>query len=266
MVEGGPRVPPGVRPAGVGPADDDDDETRFLARYDIHAYPRPSLAVDVALLTVAEKAVHALLVRRGRQPHRGRWALPGGFVRPGESPEDTVTRVLRAKAGLEDVYTAQLATLGAPDRDPRGWVVSVAHYALVPADRLLSGLAAGGDVVLARLALHDEGPDDGRASASGSGGELALAFDHAEILGRAIERIRGRLWYAPDALELMPAEFTLLDLQEAYEAILGRRTDKNSFRRRILASGLVARVGRRREGLPVRPAELYRFERPVRDA
>ena len=249
-----------------GSTGDDDDEARFLAGYDIGAYARPSLAVDVAVLTIVEGSVNAVLVRRNRLPHRDRWALPGGFVQPGESPADAVARVLRAKAGLTGVYTAQLATFGAPDRDPRGWVVSVAHYALVPLDRLPRGPGAGVDTVLARFALDDQAAAGGRAVAIGPDGELDLAFDHAEILGRAIERIRGRLWYAPDALELMPTEFTLLDLQVAYESILGGRIDKNSFRRRILASGLVGRVGRRREGLPARPAELFRFERTTRDA
>jgi 8-oxo-dGTP diphosphatase len=92
---------------------------------------------------------------------------------------------------------------------------------------------------------------------------LPLAFDHAAILGLAIGRLRGRLWYAPDAFALVPDEFTLLDLQVAYEAILGGRVDKNSFRRRILASGLVTPIGRRREGLRSRPAELFRFRPPI---
>jgi 8-oxo-dGTP diphosphatase len=261
MVEHGPQVPP-----GAGSPDDEDDEARFLAGYDIRAYPRPSLAVDVAVLTVAEGSVHAVLVRRRRLPQRGRWALPGGFVRPGEAPENTVARVLRAKAGLEGVYTAQLATFGSPHRDPRGWVVSVAHYALVPADRLSPGLAAGGDGVLARLDVDDGSGGCGRVTTTGPDGELDLAFDHMTILSRTVERLRGRLWYAPDALELMPDEFTLLDLQEAYTALLGHRLDKNSFRRRILASGLVTPLGRRREGLPARPAGLFRFERRRRDA
>ena len=260
MVERGPEAPP----FGVS-AGDDEDEARFLAGYDQRAYPAPSLAVDVAVLTVAEGALHAVLVVRTHHPQRGRWALPGGFVRPGESPGAAAARVLRIKSGLHGVYTAQLATFGAPDRDPRGWVVSVAHYALVPLERLRP-VTDGAGMLIARLVLDGQTAGGGRAVAVGSDGELDLAFDHAEILGRAIDRLRGRLWYAPDALELMPAEFTLLDLQEAYEAILGRRTDKNSFRRRILASGLVASVGRRREGLPTRPAELFRFQRTTRDA
>jgi 8-oxo-dGTP diphosphatase len=243
---------------------DDDDEARFLAGYDIRAYPRPSLAVDVAVLTVSEGTIHGLLVQRARLPQRGRWALPGGFVRAGEAPEDAVSRVLWAKARLDGVYTAQLATFGTPDRDPRGWVVSVAHYALVPSDRLPPAPGRD-DTVLARL-VADDGAEGGRILAIGPPGELDLAFDHATILRWAIERLRGRLWYAADALELMPAEFTLLDLREAYTAILGRTIDKNSFRRRILASGLVTPVGRRREGLRSRPAELYRFARDRRDA
>ena len=243
-----------------------DDEARFLAAYDLGAYPRPSVAVDIALLTVADGALHAALVQRAGHPQRGRWALPGGFVRPGESPEDAVGRVLRVTTGLTDVYTAQLATFGDPDRDPRGWVVAIAYYALVPVDRLRAGLTTADDFVLARVLVPDGTPLAASAVAVAESGEIPLAFDHAAILGRAALRVRGRLWYAPIAFELMPDEFTLRDLQLTYEALLGRETDKNSFRRRILASGLVAPVGRRRAGMRARPAELYRFDRRPADA
>jgi 8-oxo-dGTP diphosphatase len=252
-------------PTQAFPTDDAGDEARFLAAYDQDAYPRPSVAVDVALLTVAEGALHAALVRRERHPQRGRSALPGGFIRPGESPEAAVGRVLEAKAGLMDVFTAQLATFGTPDRDPRGWVVAIAYYALVPADRLRAALAAVDGLVLARVEVPEGAADTAPAAAIGPEGELPLAFDHGMILGRAVARVRGRLWYAPIAFELMPDEFTLLDLQVTYEALLGRRIDKNSFRRRILASGLVAPVGRRREGMRARPAELFRFDRRAAD-
>ena len=237
----------------------DDEEARFLAAYDLAAFPRPSVTVDVALLTIVDGSFHAALVRRDEQPAMGRWALPGGFVRLDESLEDAVARVLRDKTGLHDVYTAQLATFGAVDRDPRGRIITVTYFALVPADRLAAELAAGARATLARLEVDEEGGNPGPVRAVGSAGTIPLAFDHAAILGQAIGRLRGRLWYAPDAFALVPDEFTLLDLQETYEAILGGRVDKNSFRRRILASGLVFPVGRRRVGLRSRPAELFRF-------
>jgi len=247
--------------AGDPPVDPpaDDEEARFLAAYDLAAFPRPSVTVDVALLTIRDGSFHAALVRRDEQPAVGRWALPGGFVRLDESLGDAVARVLSDKTGLHDVYTAQLATFGAVDRDPRGRIITVAYFALVPADRLAAELAAGARATLARLEVDEEGGHPGPVRAVGSAGALPVAFDHAAILGLAIGRLRGRLWYAPDAFALVPDEFTLLDLQATYEAILGDRVDKNSFRRRILASGLVLPVGRRREGLRSRPAELFRF-------
>jgi len=224
----------------------------------------PFPTVDIIIEIRRPDGRQGIVLIKRKNPPPG-WALPGGFVRPRESPAAAVARVLWVKARLEAAHTAQLATFGEPGRDPRGWVVSVAHYALVPHDRLPPDLATRTDTTLARVTLADGAPHGGPASASGPDGELVLAFDHAEIIGRAIDRIRGRLWYAPVALQLMPAEFTLLDLQAAYEAVLGRRIDKNSLRRRILASGLVAPVGRRREGLRARPAELFRRERTSRD-
>lgn len=238
--------------------EDHDDEAAFLAAYDLAAYPRPALTVDVAILTVVEGAVHALLVRRPSQPAKGQWALPGGFVGLEESLPDAVERVLERETGLTGVYTAQLATFGAVERDPRGRVVTVAHYALVAADALIDAVSARPAVLLARV---DAPPGGGPAGFSirGPSGDLALAFDHREILAEALARVRWRLWHAPVAFALLSEEFTLLELLRVYEAVLGHSLDKNSFRRRIRAAGLVAPLGRRREGLRARPAELYRF-------
>ncbi len=244
--------------------EDHDDETTFLAAYDLTAYPRPALTVDVAILTVLEDAIHALLVQRPSQPAKGQWALPGGFVGLDESLPDAVERVLARETGLTGVYTAQLATFGAVDRDPRGRVVTVAHYALVPAGTLVDAVSARPATLLARVDASPGGGPGG-FSVRGPEGELALAFDHREILTEALARVRWRLWHAPVAFALLPEEFTLLELLRVYEAVLGRSLDKNSFRRRIRASGLVAPLGRRREGLRARPAELYRCAGPDAD-
>jgi 8-oxo-dGTP diphosphatase len=242
--------------AGERAASGQGEEAAFLAGYDIAAWPRPSLTVDVVILAIVADAIHVLLVERTKQPAKGHWALPGGFVGIDESLSAAVERVLERETGLRDVYTAQLATFGEIGRDPRGRVVTVAHYALVPSERIVDTVGSREGCTLGRVV--PTGPAAGPPFVvCGPAGETPLAFDHGTIVAAAVERVRGRLWYAPVAFELVPDEFTLLDLQRVYEAILGRPLDKNAFRRRILASGLVSPLGRRREGLRARPAELF---------
>src|SRR6185369_6304218 len=109
----------------------DADERAFLARYDAAEFPHPSVTVDVAAMTAAKGALHAMLVRRAEHPGKGRWALAGGFVGMKESLDDAAARVLAAKAGLSGIFLEQLYTFGSVDRDPRTRVISVAYYALV---------------------------------------------------------------------------------------------------------------------------------------
>src|SRR5262249_17960212 len=113
-----------------------DEDARFLATYDPSAFEHPSVAVDVALVTVAEGAIHTLLMRRPEPPQRGRWALPGTFVKMDEPLEATAARALATKAGVTGVYLEQLYTFGAPKRDPRTRVITVAYYALIDRARL----------------------------------------------------------------------------------------------------------------------------------
>jgi 8-oxo-dGTP diphosphatase len=237
-------------------------ELAFLAAYDASRFPRPSVAVDVVLLTVADGAVRALLGRRAEHPFRGRWALPGSFLRIDESLDAAASRVLRAKAGLRGVFTEQLYTFGAPARDPRTRVLSVAYYALVDA-AALDGAVAGrvdADLQVAALDVPWAGEAGGPVGAVGAGGTpLPLAFDHADILGMAVKRIRGKLDYAPIGFELLPDAFSLRDLRLVHEQILGRALNKDSFRRRILDRGLVIPTGERAAGVGHRPPELYRF-------
>ncbi len=237
----------------VDPQEHGDDEAAFLSSYDLSDYPRPSLTVDIAMLTIVDDAVHVLLRRRTTQPGKGLWALPGGFVTLDESLDDAVERILERETGLRGVYTAQLATFGAVGRDPRGRVVTVAYYALVPAGgswrrsgRVPAARGAGGAGRRGRLARSSVTP------------RRRPRLRPRRIVAAAVERVRGRLWYAPVAFELVPDEFTLLDLQRVYEAILGRRLDKNAFRRRISHRGSwPARPPAR--GAPRAPAELFRF-------
>lgn len=216
------------------------------------------MAVDVALVAAVDGHLSTLLYRRQQHPGRGRWALPGTFVKPDESLEDAALRALAAKAGLQDLFLEQLYTFGDPGRDPRTRVLSVSYYALVDEARFR---AAPGDedVVAARLHVPWEGEAGGPVVARGPGGDLPLAFDHAEIIGVAVKRLRGKLGYAPIGFQMLGSTFTLLELQKVHETVLGRALNKDSFRRRMLASGLLRATGRSQEGVDHRPAELYRF-------
>jgi 8-oxo-dGTP diphosphatase len=237
----------------------DAGEAAFLDAYDPARYDRPSLAVDVALLSIRDGDLSTLLVRRGEHPAKGAWAVPGVFVGGEESLDDAAARARATKAALSGVFIEQLYTFGDPRRDPRTRVVSVAYYALVP-PAALERSAAGPAVRLARLSVPWAGETGGPVAAlDDDGTPLRLAFDHAAILGTAVQRIRGKLDYAPIGFELLPPRFSLRDLRLVHEAILGRRLNKDSFRRRVLDRGLVVPTGERATAVGHRPPELYRF-------
>ena len=239
-----------------------DGELAFLAGYDASRYPRPSVAVDVVLLTVRGGGLWTLVGRRDEHPGIGRWALPGGFVAIDESLDETAARVLASKVGLDGVFTEQLYTFGSLNRDPRTRVISVAYYTLVQPTVLARTVEAHDetDLRLVRLAIPWTGETGGLVGAVDERGtSLPLAFDHAEILGMAVKRIRGKLDYAPIGFELLPAAFSLRDLRLVHEAILGRPLNKDSFRRRMLDQRLVVATGKRATDVGHRPPELYRF-------
>jgi len=205
----------------------------------LSAFDRPSVTVDLVMLTVVDGALSVLVIRRDEAPALGEWALPGGFVHIDESIEQAVQRVLRYKARLPGAFVEQLYTFGAVDRDPRGRVISVAHYALVPHERLEAALAAAPDLALARV-------------------KTPLPFDHAEIVGLAVKRLRGKLDYTAVGLELLPDRFPLRALQAVHEAILGHSLTKPAFRRKMLDRGYLEATGEREAAGAFRPAELYR--------
>jgi 8-oxo-dGTP diphosphatase len=234
---------------------------------DLEAFPHPSLTIDVALLTARDGAVRALLLQRASQPGKGSWALPGGFVRMDEDLDAAAARILREKAGLDGLYIEQLYTFGRLGRDPRSRVVTVAYYALVPPERLSSAGVLGGEpALLARLRVPWAGELGGPVDALDDlGVALPLAFDHAEILGMAVKRLRGKLDYAPIGFELLPERFSLRALQQVHEIISGRRLNKDSFRRRMLATGRLEPTGERRTDVEYRPPELFRLIRARKD-
>jgi len=205
-------------------------------------YPRPSVTVDVIIFTLRDNDLQALLVKRGHPPFEGMWAIPGGFVGIDESLEEAALRELEEETGVRDVYLEQLYTFGNPGRDPRGRVITVAYFALVPADAVQ--LRSGDDAAETRWwSVYDLPP---------------LAFDHADILAYALKRLRYKLEYTAVGFELLPEVFTLSELQAAYEIILGEKLDKRNFRRKIISAGVIEETGEYRVG-EGRPAKLYRF-------
>ena len=234
------------------------DEAAYLASYDSASFPKPSVAVDVVLLALQGDGLSALLVRRGEHPDAGRWALPGGFVQLDEHLDDAAARVLRTKAGVENVYLEQLYTFGRPDRDPRMRILSVAYFALADA-ALLERVPIGDGTRFHAIRVPGTGDTGGAADLLDERGDaVGVAFDHREIVGTAIKRLRGKLNYTPVGYALLPPEFTLLQLQRVHEIILGTRVNKDSFRRRMLASGELEQTGATQDGVDHRPAALYR--------
>ncbi|MBI3760582.1 MAG: NUDIX hydrolase [Chloroflexi bacterium] len=205
---------------------------------------RPTMSVDVAILSLRENDLQVLLVRRGAAPFKGKWAIPGGFVKPDETLQAAAVRELEEETGVRDVYVEQLYTFGDPGRDPRGRVITVAYFALVPAHAAREP-RGGDDAAEARWWSMYQLPD--------------LAFDHAEILEYALQRLRNKLEYTAVGFQLLPAEFTLSELQTAYEIVLGEQLDKRNFRRRILEAKVIRETRKYREGVGGRPAKLYRY-------
>jgi 8-oxo-dGTP diphosphatase len=240
------------------------NEAEFLQGYDPGAHERPSLAVDLILVSIVDGRAAALLMQRAEHPCLGTWALPGGFVRIDESLDAAAHRVLATKARMTDAYVEQLYTFGAVERDPRTRIISVAYFALLPAARFAAALRDAPELTLAELVVPWPGETGGAVEArSGDGAALPLAFDHADMLGLAMLRLRGKLDYSDVAFALLPERFTLRALQDVHEAILGHPLNKPAFRRRMLDTGRLEATGEREAGTSFRPAELFRH-RPTR--
>ncbi len=199
------------------------------------------VTIDVVLFTIRDRRLHLLLIKRIAKPYENRYALPGGFVREDESLDASAIRELREETGIQDVYLEQLYTFGDPKRDPRGRVITVAYYALVPQNQVLRAGTDASDA--AWFPVTDLPP---------------LAFDHRKIAEYAHQRIRNKLDYTNVGFELLPDRFTLTELQEVHEAILGKTMDKRNFRRKIIQKGIVKPIKEWRQ-TGRKPAQLYRF-------
>lgn len=234
-------------------------EKQFLETYNSDNFERPSVAVDLVFMSVIDGELVALLGQRDAHPSKGDWALPGGFVGIGESLDDAAQRVAKEKAcfgGKSRAWLEQLYSFGDVARDPRMRIITVAYFALIPPEQFTENLAQRADLTLATITLKGE-----TITALGADNTaLSLAFDHGDILRHAVSRLRGKLDYSPIAFALLPDLFTLRDLQEVHQAIMGKSLNKPAFRRRMLDSRRVHGTGTRESGTSYRPAELYRFK------
>src|SRR5947207_6378786 len=209
-----------------------------------YQYPRAALTVDCVVFGLDESELKVLLIERALEPFKGKWALPGGFVRVDETLEEAARRELEEEAGLKDVFLEQLYTFGAVDRDPRERVVSVAHYALVKLSD--HRVKASSDAHRAAWFEVSDTPE--------------LAFDHDQIVATALRRLKGKVRYAPIGFELLPSKFTLTQLQRLYEAILEKPLDKRNFRKKILSMNVLLALDEIQEDVAHRAARFYRFD------
>ncbi|MDP6354258.1 MAG: NUDIX domain-containing protein [Planctomycetota bacterium] len=210
-----------------------------------YEYPRPALTVDCAVFGLDDEDLKVILIQRDLDPFQGRWALPGGFVEMDETLENAALRELEEETGIRNVFLEQLYTFGEPNRDPRGRVITVAYYALVNLrDHRIHAATDARDA--AWFSVSDIPP---------------LAFDHEEVLECALNRLEGKVRYAPIGFELLPRKFTLTQLQHLYERILERELDKRNFRKKILSMDLLIELDEIEKGVAHRAARLYRFDR-----
>jgi 8-oxo-dGTP diphosphatase len=208
-----------------------------------YAYPHPAVTTDVVLFTIRDAQLQLLLIRRGNPPFKDCWALPGGFLDIDEDLDRCAARELQEETGVSDLYLEQLCTFGAVDRDPRERVISVAYFALAPAERL--SIRAGDDAADAGwFALNHLPP---------------LAFDHAAIIRIAQQRLVSKLDYSTIAFQFLPETFTLSELQRVYEILVDAEIDKRNFRKWALALQQIEETGELRRRGNHRPARVYRL-------
>lgn len=210
-----------------------------------YEYPHPAVTVDCAVFGLDEGELKVLLIQRALEPFAGAWALPGGFVGMDEDLEAAARRELREETGVERLWLEQLGAFGIPGRDPRERVITVAWWAIV--NLYEHPVSAATDARNAAWFGLDELP--------------SLAFDHGDILGAALARLRDTLRREPLAFEFLPAKFTLTQLQRFYEAVLGEPQDKRNFRKKALSYGLLAELDEYEVDVAHRAARLYAFDR-----
>ncbi len=225
------------------------NEQAFLKQYNIHEFEVPLTTVDVVIFTIRCQQLQVLLVKRAAHPYKNQWSLPGGFIDLGQdqSLEQTASRKLREKTGVTTPYLEQLQTFGDNHRDPRGWAVTIAYFALIDSTQVNLQYGAGAADVKWRTIKDNTIAE-------------TLAFDHNTILQSAVMRLRNKVEYTALPVHLLPKEFTFSDLQQVFEIVLGRKVDKSAFRRRIKEADIMVEIQGAKRGGSNRPAQLYQIK------
>ncbi|MEH4658271.1 NUDIX hydrolase [Phytobacter diazotrophicus] len=205
-------------------------EAEYLDSYDASRFPSPLVTVDSVLFTLHEQALRVLLVKRASHPQQGRWGLPGGFIdmENDESTRATALRKLTEKTGVSPSWLEQMDTFSGAKRDPRGWSLTIAWYALISWVACAPHIASVSDAKW----MPVTGLDD-----------IDLAFDHREIIQTALQRLRQKTMYSLLPVYCLPDTFTQTQLQEATEIILGQPIQRKSLIRRFEASGMFEETG-----------------------
>lgn len=208
----------------------------------IHSFAKPSVTVDIVIFTIQDDDLKVLLVKRNIEPFKGKWAIPGGFVRIDESLEEAAIRELQEETGVSNVYLEQLYTFGGSGRDPRGNIVTVSYFALTPRNKIdIDETNAQSPTFRSVKKLPD------------------TAFDHNRIINYALGRLQSKLEYTNVVYSLLPHYFTFNQLQKTYEIILSKKLDKRNFRKKFMLLGLIKPTKKVLTGERQRPAKLYTF-------
>jgi ADP-ribose pyrophosphatase YjhB (NUDIX family) len=213
----------------------------------MNVYPSSSkhlVAVDCIIFgyDILEKEIKLLLFKRIVEPAKGKWSLAGGFVEPNESLDDAASRILRKLTGLESVYMKQSFAYGETDRDPGDRVISVAYFALITIRDINKELAEQNGVSWRSLSKL---PD--------------LIFDHPLMVTRALTELQNQIKIRPVGFELLPEKFTLVQLQDLYEAIYQRKIDKRNYRKKILSMGILEKLDEKERETSKKGAFYYKF-------
>lgn len=204
------------------------------------------VTVDVVILTIHSGKLKVLLVKRANEPFRGKWSIPGGFIRLSENLDDAALRVLKEKTNVQNIYLEQLYTFGDPLRYPNTRVITCAYFALLRAEDIKLEVSNKDEVSEVQWHSVEKLPP--------------LAFDHKEIIEYSLKRTRERLELCPIAFQLLPKKFTLTELQQSYELILKKTLDKRNFRKKMLTSNILVETNEFSKQGSKRPAALYSFD------
>ena len=208
-----------------------------------YKYPHPAVTTDCVIFGFDGSELQVLLIERGIEPFKGKWAFPGGFLNMDETAGEGALRELKEETGLENAYIEQFNTYSDPGRDPRERVITIAHYALVR----IQEVKGGDDAAKAQWFPIDEVPQ--------------LAFDHDKILRDAMRKLRERIHFEPIGFELLPEKFTMRDLQILYESILGVKFDRRNFAKKMMHYELLNQLDETVRPTAKRDALLYSFNK-----